>query len=70
MKVEAVFSDGMRRLLDGAAIGDEFTIAAKARVIGAHESLVDVTAPGEGEPTFVQGELEVKLLLSHPQVTR
>lgn len=67
MRVEAVFSDGMKSLLDGAAIGDEFELTVKARVTGAEEVLLDVTGYGEGEPTYVQGELEVKLLLSHPR---
>jgi hypothetical protein len=67
MRVEAVFSDGMTRLLDGAAIGDEFTITATARITAAKECLVDVSAYGESDPTYVQGELEVKLLLSHPR---
>lgn len=67
MRVDAVFSDGMKRLLDGAAIGDEFELTVKARVTGAEEVLLDVTAYGEAEPTYVQGELEVKLLLSHPR---
>lgn len=67
MRVEAVFSNGMGRLLNGAAIGDEFTVTARARIIGAEEVLIDVTSHGEADPQFLQGELEVKLLLSHPQ---
>ena len=69
MRVEAVFSRGMTRLLDGAAIGDEFTITAKARIVGAEEALIDVTPYGTEETEVLQGELEVKLLLSHPKVS-
>lgn len=67
MRVEAVISDGMTRLLEGAAIGDEFTVTATARIIAAEESLLDVSALGENDPTYVQGELSVRLLLSHPE---
>jgi hypothetical protein len=64
---KAVFSDGVTRLLDGAAIGDEFTVLAKARIIGAEEVLLDVTGAGAGDQEFVQGELQVTLLLSHAE---
>ena len=67
MRVEAMFSDGMTRLLDGAAIGDEFTVTATARIIAAEESLLDVSALGESDPRYVQGDLNVRLLLSHPE---
>ncbi len=67
MKVTASFSEGITQLLEGAAIGDELTITAQARIIGANEVLIDVTPLGQKEPTYVQGELEVKLLLSHPK---
>lgn len=67
MRVEAVFSEGMTKLLDGAAIGDEFTVTAKARIIAAEEVLIDVTGAGTSDREYVQGELQVKLLLSHPR---
>jgi hypothetical protein len=69
VKVEAVFSDGMKRQLDGLAIGDEFTVTARARIIGAEEVLLDVSSVGDSDPSYMQGQLEVKLLLSHPQVS-
>jgi hypothetical protein len=56
----------MTRLLDGAAIGDEFDLQVRARIVGADEALIDVSSLGESDPTYVQGELEVRLLLSHP----
>jgi hypothetical protein len=67
MRVEAVFSEGMTRVLSGAAIGDEFTITAKARIIGAEEVLLDVSEMGADDPLILQGDLKVKLLLSHPK---
>ncbi len=67
MRVSARFSDGMTRLLDGAALGDEFEITARARIVGAEEALLDVTQLGDEDPTLIQGELEVTLLLSHPK---
>jgi hypothetical protein len=47
MRVTAQFSDGLMRQLDGRAIGDEFTITALARIVGAEEVLIDITAVGE-----------------------
>ena len=67
MRVTARFSDGMTRLLDGAALGDEFDIVARARIVGAEEALIDVSQMGAEDPTLIQGELEVTLLLSHPK---
>jgi hypothetical protein len=68
VKVEAVFSEGMGRLLKGKAIGDEFTVTCTARIIGAQEVLIDVTGlTASGDQVLVQGDLEVKLLLSHPK---
>lgn len=68
MNVTAQFSDGLMSQLDGKAIGDEFTITAKARIVAAEEALIDVTMIGEADPRFVQGGLEVRLLLSHAKV--
>jgi hypothetical protein len=66
MRGEAVFSTGMTKLLDGAAIGDEFVVQATARIISAEEVLIDITGlTDSGDPEFVQGELKVTLLLSH-----
>jgi hypothetical protein len=67
VKVDAVFSEGMTRVLNGHAIGDEFTITAKARIIGAEEVLVDASEMGAEDPLLLQGELKVTLLLSHPK---
>jgi hypothetical protein len=64
MRVTATFSDGLREDLDGRAIGDEFLVTARARIIGAEEALVDVTQYGEPDPRYLRGELEVKLLLT------
>lgn len=69
MRVEATFSSGMTRLLNGRAIGDEFTVTARARIVGADEALIDVTGAGAEEVEVIQGDLNVRLLLSHPQVT-
>lgn len=68
MRVEARFSDGLRGQLDGMALGDEFTVTAKARVVAAEEVLIDVTAYGDPDPQYLQGDLEVTLLLSHAKV--
>lgn len=69
MRITATFSDGLRGQLDGRAIGDEFTVTAKARIVGADEALLDVSGFDEtGERTVTQGELEVRLLLSHGKV--
>jgi hypothetical protein len=65
MRVTATFSDGLRQQLNGRAIGEEFTITAKARIVGADEALLDITSYGEVDPRFMQGDLEVRLLLSH-----
>ena len=65
MRIYAQFSDGLQRQLDGRAIGDEFTITAKARITGAEEALIEVSALGERDASFVSGDIEVKLLLSH-----
>lgn len=68
MRVEAEFSDGLRRQLQGRAIGDEFTITARARIIGAEEVLLDITAHGDADRQVIQGDLEVTLLLSHARI--
>ena len=68
MRVHAEFSDGLRRQLDGRAIGDEFQVTAHARIIGAEEALIEVTAYGDTDPRYTQGELEVTLLVSHAEV--
>lgn len=70
MRVTAQFSDGLRRQLDGMAIGDEFNITARARIIAAEEALVDVTSAGDQDPRYLQGDLEVTLLISRGEVTR
>lgn len=70
MRVTATFSDGLRRQLHGHAIGDEFTVTAHARIVGADEALLDVTQYGDEDPRYVQGELEVRLLLSKPSFTK
>jgi hypothetical protein len=67
MRVTATFSDGLRRQLDGMAIGDEFEVTARARVIAAEEVLIDVTPYGQTDPHYLQGDLEVRLLLSRAQ---
>ncbi len=69
MRVTATFSEGLTRQLSGRAIGEEFTVTANARIVGADEALIDVTRMGDDEPRVMQGELEVRLLLSHPEVT-
>ena len=70
MRVTATFSEGLRRQLAGRAIGDEFTVTAAARIVGADEALIDVSGFGDADPpTVIQGELEVRLLLSHPILT-
>ena len=68
MRVTATFSDGLARQLEGRAIGDEFLVTAKARIVGANEALIDITSYGEVEPQVIQGELEVRLLLSRAKV--
>ena len=68
MRITATFSDGLRQQLNGRAIGDEFTITATARIVGADEALIDVTSYGEVDPRVTQGDLEVRLLLSHGEV--
>ncbi len=67
MKVTATFSAGMSKLLNGAALGDEFDITARARIVGADEALIDITGYDAADTEVVSGELEVKLLLSHPR---
>ena len=69
MRITATFSDGLREQIDGRAIGDEFTITAKARIVGADEALIDMSMMGERDPQVIQGDLEVRLLLSHGQVS-
>lgn len=69
MRVTARFSDGLMRQLDGMAIGDEFTVTAEARIVGAEEALIDVTSFGDRDPRYVQGDLEITLLLSHGKVS-
>lgn len=68
MRVTATFSDGLLGQLDGRAIGDEFTITATARIVGADESLIEVTNFGDEDGSFLQGDLEVRLLLSHASI--
>lgn len=68
MRVTATFSDGLQQQLNGRAIGDEFIVTATARIVGADEALIDVTSYGEVDPRFLQGDLEVRLLLSHGKV--
>ena len=65
MRVTATFSDGLLGELHGRAIGDEFTITARARIISAEEALVEITTFGDTDARFIQGDLEVRLLLSH-----
>lgn len=69
MRVTAMFSEGLRQQLAGRAIGDEFEVKARARIVGAEEVLVDVTAYGSADATYLPGELEVKLLLSRAEVS-
>lgn len=68
MIVTATFSDALRRQLDGRAIGDEFDVTCRARIVGADEVLVEVTSHGDRDRVFLQGDLEVRLLLSHGEV--
>ena len=68
MRITATFSDGLREQLDGRAIGDEFTITATARIVGADEALIDVSSLGARDARLLQGDLEVRLLLSHGSV--
>jgi hypothetical protein len=63
MRVTATFSDGLKRQLDGKAVGEEFDVQARARIVRAEETLIDVSTPG-GEEQVVQGELEVHILLT------
>jgi hypothetical protein len=69
MRVTAAFSDGLRRQLDGHAIGDEFFVTAVARIVSAEETLLDVTSYGDPDPQYLQGELEVRLLISSAKAT-
>ena len=69
MRVEATFSSGLTKALSGRAIGDEFMVTARARIVGADEALIDVTQMGQDEQEVIQGDLEVRLLLSHPKVS-
>lgn len=68
MRITAIFSDGLRQQLAGRAIGDEFEFTARARIVGADEVLIETTPAGDADPTYVQGDLEVRLLLSHGKV--
>lgn len=68
MRVTATFSDGLLGQLKGRAIGDEFTVAATARIVGADEALIDVSQFGDEDQHVIQGDLEVRLLLSHGKV--
>lgn len=68
MRINARFSDGLRQQLDGMALGDEFAITAKARILAAEEVLVDVTQFGDRDPRYLQGDMEITLLLSHGEV--
>jgi hypothetical protein len=68
VKLSATFSDGLRQQLDGRAIGDEFIVTARARIVAAEEVLLDITSYGDVDPVYTQGDLEVRLLLSHAEV--
>ena len=68
MRITATLSDGLAGQLEGKAVGDEFTVTARARIVGADEALLDVTSYGERDTRFMQGDLEVRLLLSHGEV--
>lgn len=68
VRITATFSDGLRQQLAGCAIGDEFTLTARARITGADEALVDMTPLGATDSEYLSGELEVRLLLSHGKV--
>lgn len=68
MRVSARFSDGLLGQLDGRAIGDEFTVTAQARIVAAEEALVEIASFGDRDAQFVQGDLEVTILLSHAEV--
>ncbi len=69
MKVTATFSDGMQRHLSGAAIGDEFLLLCHARIVGADETLIDISGFDSEDTEVTSGELEVRLLLSRPERT-
>ena len=68
MRITATFSDGLKRQLEGRAIGDELEITARARITRAEEVLVDISSLADEDPQVIQGELEVHLLLSHGKV--
>lgn len=68
MKITATFSDGILGALDGRAIGDEFDIVARAKIVGADRALVDVTAHGDEDIKVLDGELEVRLLISRAAI--
>lgn len=68
VRITATFSDGLRQQLSGRAIGDEFTLTAKARIVGADEALLDMTPLSAKDSEYVAGELDVRLLLSHGRV--
>lgn len=68
MRVTATCSDGLVGQLKGRAIGDEFTVTATARIVGADEALIDVSQFGDEDTRVLSGELEVRLLLSHGKV--
>jgi hypothetical protein len=68
MRIEATFSKGLAQALNGRAVGDEFTLEARARIVGADEVLLDVSEMGNEETEVIQGDLQVRLLLSHPRV--
>lgn len=57
MRVTATFSDGLMRQLDGRALGDEFNVTARARIVGAEEALIDITSVSDTDTRVVQGEL-------------
>jgi len=67
MTVTAIFSQGLGSLLAAKAIGDEFDLTVRARIIGAEEVLIDVTPIGAADKHVERGELEVKLLLSRAE---
>jgi hypothetical protein len=47
------------------AIGDEFYVRAKARIVSAEEALIEVSSLGDRDRRYLQGDLEVRLLLTH-----
>jgi hypothetical protein len=65
VRITATFSDALREQIDGMAIGDEFYVRAKARIVSAEEALIEVSSLGDRDRRYLQGDLEVRLLLTH-----